>query len=170
MILIKIQSWTDIITNSSTEIFCCANNANALRDFIGSLLKVLDPTADVDKLFHIGIVPDLGKIKDLIEDGDLWGLIKDFNLDKDFLLNALNLSSRTNLLPLSTYLEGNDTTLSNFLYELMEQARNSEIYIEEEYVISPVDEENTDLDLIAKINQVLSSLPHVLYEITEVYN
>lgn len=52
-IIIKIQSVSDVITNSSTEIYtvCTEHTLDRLKDIVNSILKIADSTLTADDLF-----------------------------------------------------------------------------------------------------------------------
>lgn len=52
-VIIKIQSVSDIITNSSTEIYtvCTESTLDRLKDIVNSILKIADSTLTADDLF-----------------------------------------------------------------------------------------------------------------------
>lgn len=52
-LVIKIQSVSDVITNSSTEIYtvCTEYTLDRLKDIVNSILKIADSTLTADDLF-----------------------------------------------------------------------------------------------------------------------
>lgn len=52
-IIIKTQSVSDVITNSSTEIYtvCTEYTLDRLKDIVNSILKIADSTLTADDLF-----------------------------------------------------------------------------------------------------------------------
>lgn len=52
-LIIKIQSVSDVITNSSTEIYtvCTEYTLDRLKDIVNSILKIADSTLTADDLF-----------------------------------------------------------------------------------------------------------------------
>lgn len=52
-IIIKIQSVSDVITNSSTEIYtvCTEHTLDRLKDIVNSILKIAGSTLTADDLF-----------------------------------------------------------------------------------------------------------------------
>ena len=54
---IKIQSISDLITNSSTEVFIVydKNNIDAIKNLVDSILSLLDPSKKFDDYFTIGM-------------------------------------------------------------------------------------------------------------------
>lgn len=62
MNIINIQSITDIVTNSSTEVFIRIKETaiNTVKELINNLLKISGSTLQADDLFTIEIVYDDG--------------------------------------------------------------------------------------------------------------
>ena len=60
MNIINIQSITDIVTNSSTEVFIRIKETaiNTVKDLINNLLKISGSTLQADDLFTIEILYD----------------------------------------------------------------------------------------------------------------
>lgn len=60
MNIINIQSITDIVTNSSTEVFIRINETaiNTVKELINNLLKISGSTLQADDLFTIEILYD----------------------------------------------------------------------------------------------------------------
>lgn len=54
MIKIPIQSASDVITNSSTEVYLCTTDSSNVRDMINAILKVANSNYTCDELFRIG--------------------------------------------------------------------------------------------------------------------
>lgn len=52
-LVIKIQSISDVITNSSTEIYtiCSEHTLDRLKEIVNSILKITDSTLTADDLF-----------------------------------------------------------------------------------------------------------------------
>lgn len=52
-LVIKIQSISDVITNSSTEIYtiCTEHTLDRLKEIVNSILKITDSTLTADDLF-----------------------------------------------------------------------------------------------------------------------
>ena len=51
--MIIIQSYIDLITNSSTSVFQCANNIEGVKDIINAVLKASGSNLTCDDLFNI---------------------------------------------------------------------------------------------------------------------
>lgn len=53
LFVFQIQSFTDVITNSSTEIYtvCTEYTLDRLKDIVNSILKIADSTLTADDLF-----------------------------------------------------------------------------------------------------------------------
>lgn len=68
MLKIKVQSFGDIITNSSSEVFCIYDwrGTEKIIDAIKDIAKVLNPSVDIDDLLEIKLVID----DDYIDEGD----------------------------------------------------------------------------------------------------
>lgn len=172
MFVIKVQSLTDIITNSSTEIFCIANNTKLFRDFLNNVLHLLDPNVNIDQLVTIEIIPDMEKIQDFIEYSDDWFIdfLEEHEIDKDHLRNALDMSSSVNLAPVDAYLKQFNFTYPSFCAEIQEKLYNDDRNpIEGNYALVPIND-NVNMDLIYKINKILEGFADRVYDITERYN
>lgn len=57
--MIIIQSYIDLITNSSTSVFQCANNIEGVKDIINAVLKVSGSNLTCDDLFNIELHYDI---------------------------------------------------------------------------------------------------------------
>lgn len=66
----KIKSLTDVITNSSTEVFTIYNKGaiNKVKEMVNSILALSDTTSNLtfDDLFEVDYCFDIYKIKELI--------------------------------------------------------------------------------------------------------
>lgn len=51
--VVKIQSASDIITNSSTEVYLVTGGANYVEDLINSILELANSDYTCDELFNI---------------------------------------------------------------------------------------------------------------------
>lgn len=67
----KIKSLTDVITNSSTEVFTIYNKGaiNKVKEIVNSILALSDPTSNLtfDDLFEIDYCFDIYEIEELID-------------------------------------------------------------------------------------------------------
>lgn len=78
---IIIQSYVDIITNSSTSVFTWANNTNGVKSIINGVLKAAGSEFTVDDLFDIKIEYNISlsdtdgfyieKLEELVKEDDL---------------------------------------------------------------------------------------------------
>ena len=68
MLKIKIQSFGDIITNSSSEVFCIYdwNGTEQIINAIKEIARVLNPSVNIDDLLDVQLVID----EDYIDDSD----------------------------------------------------------------------------------------------------
>ena len=57
--MIIIQSYIDLITNSSTSVFQCANNIEGVKDIINAVLEVSGSNLTCDDLFNIELHYDI---------------------------------------------------------------------------------------------------------------
>lgn len=57
--MIIIQSYIDLITNSSTSVFQCANNIEGVKDIINAVLKASGSNLTCDDLFNIELHYDI---------------------------------------------------------------------------------------------------------------
>lgn len=64
MLKIKIQSFGDIITNSSSEVFCMYdwNGTEQIINAIKEIARVLNPSVNIDDLLDIQLVIDNGYV------------------------------------------------------------------------------------------------------------
>ena len=171
-IIVNIQSFSDIITNSSSEIFCSANNKEYFKDFLNNVLKLIDPDIKFEELFEIDTIVSIDNIIKILEDYDLKLFWNDYNIDKDYLLNALNFSSSSNLIPINKFLEQYDLNYNEFCNIISNIVENETDYTyisEFQYIIVPI-KQNVDMTLIYKINEILEEFPHRTYYILESYN
>lgn len=51
--VVKIQSFSDVITNSSTEVYLVTGGANYVEDLINSILKLANSPYTCAELFNI---------------------------------------------------------------------------------------------------------------------
>lgn len=70
MLKIKIQSFGDIITNSSSEVFCMYdwNGTEQIINAIKEIAKVLNPSVNIDDLLDIKLVIDNDYVDESDED------------------------------------------------------------------------------------------------------
>lgn len=57
--MIIIQSYIDLITNSSTSVFQCANNIEGVKDIINAVLEASGSNLTCDDLFNIELHYDI---------------------------------------------------------------------------------------------------------------
>lgn len=53
MIKIPIQSVSDVITNSSSEVYLCTNGSSYVRNLIDEILKLANSDYTCDELFQV---------------------------------------------------------------------------------------------------------------------
>ena len=77
MLKIKIQSFGDIITNSSSEVFCMYdwNGTEQIINAIKEIAKVLNPSVNIDDLLDIRLVID----NDYVDENDEYNLQIKYN-------------------------------------------------------------------------------------------
>lgn len=77
MLKIKIQSFGDIITNSSSEVFCIYdwNGTEQIINAIKEIANVLNPSVNIDDLLEIQLVID----NDYVDENDEYNLQTKYN-------------------------------------------------------------------------------------------
>lgn len=87
--MIIIQSYIDLITNSSTSVFQYANNIEGVKDIINAVLKSAGSDLTCDDLFNIAVHYDLDVFEALNYYCDLADKVMQENPDKHPVLKQL---------------------------------------------------------------------------------
>lgn len=97
---IKIQSFSGIITNSSTEVFMLFHhdNIDAVKNLVTSILQISNPDLKFDDLFEFRFVIDDYAIEELFEDYKNYPFLDDREFQNyDELSDYLNTLSNFEL-------------------------------------------------------------------------
>jgi predicted HTH transcriptional regulator len=71
MIILKIHSSVDVITNSSTVIFTYQDSISQVKELVDEIIKISGKKdISADDVFHYGVFCETYKYKDYIEDND----------------------------------------------------------------------------------------------------
>lgn len=170
---IKIQSISDIITNSSSEIFCNANNIHTFKEFITGILQVIDKDAKCDDYFNVttGLrVTDLiEEIRDNLDTDWMQKFLENNKISSEHLMLALEFSvnDEENLLPVETYLNSVGYTYNEFCNKLRDRLEDDNEGLHSDYFL--IQKREINPVLIKHLNDILHNFPTRLYNITERY-
>ena len=118
--VVEIQSFSDIITNSSTEIFQFANNIEDVKELITSILKASDSKLNCDDLFTVESHYDI----DIIELEDEYFSFADLYKDDPKVVELVKAT------------EGKD----RYSYEYEQSLFNLYNYLKVTYNVADIDE------------------------------
>ena len=111
--MIIIQSYIDLITNSSTSVFQCANNIEGVKDIINAVLEASGSNLTCDDLFNIELHYDIdirdaedfyhelacekmendSKLEDLVNKYDTTGDVQILEKSYEYLVKNYNVKT-----------------------------------------------------------------------------
>ena len=156
--MIKIQSFSDVITNSSTSVFVVytERNIKSIKDIVNSILAI-DSEYTFDDLFDISMSINT----DLLEDCE--GLEEEFKELAD-LFNDKNLTWKQTITQVNKIVNSYDSEKKNRLSELLWNVVNGEdceLSIKSPYdgiIITPKDPNN---EVVSRAAIAISNLSNI---------